>query len=246
MKVSIITATYNSAKTVRDTLVSVRDQTYDNIEHLIVDGVSSDNTLTIVGEFPHVATIDSRKDKGLYDAMNRGVKLASGDIVAILNSDDVYANTQVVEKMVDKIRNEKSLTAYADLNYVKEDNLEDVVRSWKSGSFSRKQFLMGWMPPHPTFFVHKKVYQDFGHFRLDMGSAADYEIMLRFLYKHEVSVAYLPEVIVKMREGGVSNASIQQRWSANQMDRKAWEVNELQPRWYTRYAKPLRKLSQWM
>lgn len=245
MKVSIITATYNSEKTVRDTLESVAAQSYEDIEHIFFDGQSQDRTLAIVKEYRHVAKIKSENDNGLYDAMNRGLAMATGDIIGILNSDDVYMDSKVISDVVEVFQKYEVDCVYADLEYVAEDDLSNVVRSWRSGEYEKDSFLRGWMPPHPTFFVRKEVYERHGKFRQDMGSAADYELMLRFLYKEKCRCAYLGRTIVKMRTGGVSNASLKNRWRANQMDRKAWIINGLEPAWYTLYMKPLRKIKQW-
>lgn len=246
MKISIVTATYNSARTVRDTLQCVRDQQYPEIEHIIVDGLSKDETLEIVKEFPHVSYVISEKDKGIYDAMNKGIAAVSGDVVGILNSDDIYVNGQVISKVMKAFANPEVDVVYADLQYVRADNLNKVTRTWKSGSFSKKKFYYGWMPPHPTFFVRKKVYDDIGNFNLALKSAADYEFMLRVLLKFDHHVHYIPEVIVKMRTGGLSNASFQHRIRANREDREAWRLNNMRPYFFTIPFKPLRKVFQFI
>ncbi|MFY7651210.1 MAG: glycosyltransferase family 2 protein [Chitinophagaceae bacterium] len=246
LKVSVITATYNSAATVADTVKSVKEQSYPLIEHLIIDGLSTDNTLAVIAAAGHNGPVICEKDKGIYDAMNKGIAAATGDIIAILNSDDFFANEAVVANMVALMEQEKALTAYADLWYVAAHSKEQVVRKWTSGSYVLNDFLYGWMPPHPTFFVRKEVYEQFGCFNLQLGSAADYELMLRFLYKHKVKAAYLPQVTVHMRSGGESNVSLTNRLKANKNDRKAWIINNLQPYWFTLWLKPLRKLGQFL
>ncbi|HEY8388161.1 MAG TPA: glycosyltransferase family 2 protein, partial [Parasegetibacter sp.] len=183
--ISIITATYNSAATVRDTLESVKKQSYPNVEHIIVDGESADETLKIVGEYPHVARVVSEKDKGIYDAMNKGILLATGEIIGILNSDDIYADEHVLQQIADIFKDESIDACYADLQYVKADNLNQVVRTWKSGNHRPNSFFYGWMPPHPTFFVRRRVYDQVGNFNLSLRSAADYELMLRIFVKHQ-------------------------------------------------------------
>lgn len=246
MKVTIITATYNSSATVKDTLRSIAQQSYENIEHLIVDGLSSDETLDIVSQFDHVSLVSSEKDQGIYDAMNRGISMATGDVIGILNSDDFYSNSNVID-WVAKVFKDKNVDAiYGDLVYFKQDDEKKILRTWKSGEYSRDKFLKGWMPPHPTFFVRKEVYKNFGKFRLDMGSAADYEFMLRVLYKEKCSVEYIPKTLVNMRDGGESNATILNRIKANRMDRKAWKVNGLKPKFYTLSMKPIRKITQFI
>jgi glycosyltransferase len=246
MKISIITATYNSAATVRDTLVSVSEQGHSGVEHIIIDGGSKDNTLDIVREFPHVTRIVSEKDQGIYDAMNKGIRMASGDIIGILNSDDVYTDAGVLGDVAAAFADPAVMTVYADLQYVNSGDLGKVQRTWKSGRFRKENFYYGWMPPHPTFFVRKEVYEKCGLFNLALRSAADYEIMLRILVKMGISAFYLPRVIVKMRAGGVSNASLANRLRANREDRLAWKLNDLRPYFFTLYLKPLRKIHQFI
>lgn len=244
-KISIITATYNSAATVRDTLDCVARQTYGNVEHLIVDGLSKDNTLEIVAQFPHVAKTVSEKDKGIYDAMNKGIRLATGDIIGILNSDDIYIDEHVLAKVA-KAFEDGADACYADLQYVAANNLNKVIRHWKAGRFNKRSFLMGWMPPHPTFFVRREVYDQVGYFNTSLRSAADYELLLRIFVKHRFRIVYIPEVLVKMRAGGMSNASLKNRLRANNEDRRAWKENGLKPYFFTLYLKPLRKIFQFI
>lgn len=246
MKISIITATYNSAATVGDTLRSVSSQDYPSVEHLIIDGASKDDTLSIVKQFPHVAKVVSEKDKGIYDAMNKGIATASGEVVGILNSDDVYVDGKVLSKVMKAFADPLVDVVYADLQYVKANDLNKVTRTWRSGSFSKKKFYYGWMPPHPTFFVRKKVYDNIGNFNLTFRSAADYEFMLRVLLKYDHHVHYIPEVIVKMRTGGMSNATFQHRLRANREDRRAWKINNMRPYFFTIPFKPLRKVFQFI
>ena len=198
--------------------------------------------------------------------MNKGIRLATGDIIGILNADDFYASPDVLAKVAAVFEDPAVEACYGDLEYVKGGsrfkvqgsrlkttlNVEhrtlngfSVVRYWQSGPFTPDRFRWGWMPPHPTFFVRRSVYEKFGLFRLDMGSAADYELMLRLLLKHRITTAYIPEVLVRMRVGGASNATLTSRIKANRMDRRAWEVNGLKPYPWTLLCKPLRKLPQW-
>lgn len=243
--ISIITATFNSCATINDSLTSVESQ-QGALEHIIVDGGSSDSCLDIVRSYSHIKKIVSEPDCGIYDAMNKGITLVTGDVVGILNSDDFYADGQVLEKVARVFDDSTVDACYGDLVYVDSKITGKVVRSWKSGAFNPQNFYWGWMPPHPTFFVRRSVYEKYGMFNLDMGSAADYELMLRFLVKHKITTAYIPDVLVKMRVGGVSNASLKNRLKANRMDRKAWEVNGLKPYPWTTYLKPLRKVKQYL
>jgi len=241
--ISIITVSYNSCGTIRDCLESVESQSV-RAEHIIIDGGSTDETLAIVKSYPHVGQVVSEPDHGMYDAMNKGISLASGEVVGILNSDDLYAGPEVLE-WVQRVFADPTVDAcYGDLIYVGCRDTTRVVRYWKSGEFSLSRFYMGWMPPHPTFFVRRSVYQRYGAFNQEMGTAADYELMLRMLLRHEISGAYLPEILVKMRSGGASNASLGNRLRANLMDRKAWRINRLRPYPWTLYLKPLRKIGQ--
>ena len=246
MKISIITASYNSSATIGDTLQSVAMQNYDNVEHIIVDGASSDNTLEIVGYFPHVSKVISEKDKGIYDAMNKGVAQATGDVVGILNSDDVYTDRFVLSKVMNEFAKKNVDAVYADLQYVKYNDLEKVTRTWHSGNFSKRKFYYGWMPPHPTFFVRREVYKKAGNFNCALRSAADYEFMLRVLLKNDFKVSYIPEVLVKMRTGGMSNATLRHRLRANREDREAWRINNITPYFFTIPFKPLRKVLQFI
>lgn len=244
LRISIITVTYNSAGTIKDTLESIKNQDYPHIEHIIIDGGSKDNTMDIVAQYPHVAIKKSEKDKGIYDAMNKGLKLATGDIIGILNSDDMYASNQVLSKVASRFKNENRPVLYGDLQYVHQNNLDKVVRTWVSGTYTKSSFYYGWMPPHPTVFFRRWVYDEVGLFNTSFRVAADYEMMLRVLFKKEYKASYLNEILVKMRTGGVSNDSFKNRLRTNQEDKVAWQINDLHPRFYTLYLKPIRKISQ--
>ena len=244
--VSIVTIAYNSADTIRDTLISVAQQDYPNIEHVIIDGASKDNTIDIVRQFPNIKTIISERDNGLYDAMNKGIRHSKGDIIGILNSDDFYVSPTVISEVVQKMTGDHAEALYADLVFVNRKNTDLVFRYWHAGKFKPSHFLYGWMPPHPTFFVYRDLYDQLGVFKTQLTYSADYELMLRFLYKQKISVSYLPKVIVKMRMGGVSNASLSNRLKANKEDREAWRLNQLQPLFFTHWLKPVRKIVQFM
>ncbi|CAN5434877.1 glycosyltransferase family 2 protein [soil metagenome] len=245
LKVSIITVCYNSSETIENTIQSVVLQNYSNIEYIVVDGLSSDSTLSIVEKYKNrISKIISEKDNGIYDAINKGIALASGDIVAILHADDFYTNGNVISSIVNCFEEKKVDAVYGDLQYVERMDTDKVKRNWVSGAYNRQNFLKGWMPPHPSFFVKKEWYDKFGLFNTTLKSAADYELMLRFLYKHNCSVAYLPQVLVKMRVGGKSNISIANRIKANREDKRAWELNDLKPGAFTFIQKPLSKLGQ--
>jgi glycosyltransferase involved in cell wall biosynthesis len=247
MKISIITIAYNAEETIEDTIKSVITQSYDNIEYIIVDGASKDRTMEIVSQYKdQISIIISEPDKGIYDAMNKGVQASTGDLVGILNADDFYANDDVLKQVVNKIQEKKTDSIYADLVYVDRENSDQVTRTWISGTYSDGQFLKGWMPPHPTFFLKKKCYDQFGSYSLKLRSAADYELMLRMLHKHKISVTYLPQIITKMRVGGESNVSLKNRIRANKEDAEAWRMNDLKPGAFTRFRKPLSKVKQFL
>ena len=244
-KISIITIAYNSANTIEDTIQSVVNQDYPNVEYIIVDGASKDGTLEIVNRYKDkIAVVVSEPDKGIYDAMNKGVQLATGDIIGILNSDDFYANNQVITSIANTIGDSDAI--YADLVYVSQNDTDKIIRKWISGPYKEGAFIKGWMPPHPTFFLRKKIYDKYGVYNLQLKSAADYELMLRMIHKYKIKVAYLPEIITKMRVGGQSNASLKNRIAANKEDRMAWKMNGLKPGLFTLTVKPLRKITQFL
>jgi glycosyltransferase len=247
LKISIITITYNSASTVEDTIKSVVSQDFPDKEYIIVDGLSKDRTLDIVNRFtPYIDKVISERDKGLYDALNKGISMATGDVVGMLHSDDIYASHQIISKVAQQFAMDPEVEAvYADLVFVDRNDTNKVLRTWKAGEYKPDAFIKGWMPPHPTFFVKKSVYDRFGGFNLDLKLSADYELMLRFIHKHKIKVAYLPESIVKMRMGGISNTSFFVKLKANMEDKMAWRINDLKPGMFTTIRKPLNKLMQY-
>lgn len=209
MKISIITVCYNADKTIAHTLRSVRAQTYGDTEHIVVDGGSKDNTLGVVAvEGMHVAKLVSEKDAGIYDAMNKGVALASGDIIGFINADDFFASSDVLSKVAMVFNDPNVDACYGDLCYVGQNDTATIVRYWQSSVFRPNAFEVGWCPPHPTFFVRREIYERFNGFDLNYKIAADVELMMRFLEVHQVRVQYIPEVLVKMRMGGTTNRSL--------------------------------------
>ena len=207
MLVSIITVSFNSAKTIKDTINSVLSQSHDNIEYIIVDGKSTDGTLDIVQSYGNkISKFVTEPDEGIYDAMNKGIALATGEVIGILNSDDFYINEYVIETVVKEFEAEDVDSIYADLVYVKADNLDKVVRYYDSSYFSPNKFAYGLMPAHPTFFVKKWVYEQYGVYDMKYKVAADFDIVLRFLLVHGISYRYLKQPLVKMRFGGASTS----------------------------------------
>tara|TARA_B100001109_G_C18863825_1_gene475637 strand:- start:2877 stop:3635 length:759 start_codon:yes stop_codon:yes gene_type:complete len=246
MKVSIITVSYNSEDTLEDTIKSVLSQSYNDIEYLIIDGQSKDGTLDIVKKYGDKLKWISEADQGMYDALNKGIDLANGELIGILNSDDFYVDNKVIEDVVSSIKRNQADACYADLVYIDRFNLNRVKRYWKARKYRKNYFKWGWMPPHPTFFVKKDCYLNYGKFNINIFSAADYELMLRFIHKHQIKLAYLPRVIVKMREGGMSNTNILSRLRGNKEDQKAWLINGLKPNLFTFFLKPFRKVFQFI
>ena len=247
MKISIITIAYNSAETIEATIQSVISQDYTDVEYIIIDGASKDATMDVVDRYrDQIAVVVSEPDQGIYDAMNKGVARATGEIVGILNSDDFYADNTVLSNVVARFNESGAEAVYADLVYVERDNPDKVIRYWKSKPYKPGMFRKGWMPAHPTFFLKNECYRTHGTYSTELRSAADYELMLRMLEKHKISAVHLPRVLTKMRVGGQSNVSLKNRIRANKEDRRAWKMNGLTPAWYTLTVKPLSKLSQFI
>jgi len=211
MKISVITVTFNSDKTLKDTIESVLKQTYKDIEYIIIDGLSSDKTVDIIRQyepkFKNCLKWISEKDKGLYDAMNKGFRMATGDVIGIINSDDLFADDTAIEKMMNCF--ESHLTAdavYTNLYYVSQNDTSKIVRHWVCGK--QRSFKYGWHPAHPTFYVRKEIYQKYGLFDLNFEFAADFELMLRLIEKHNIKLVYLKESLVKMRLGGKTSKNL--------------------------------------
>jgi len=207
-KISVITVCFNSAETIKDTITSVASQDYDNYEHLIVDGGSVDGTVKIVSSADSITNFISEPDKGIYDAMNKGIQMATGDVIGFLNADDVFADSKVLSGIALAFDDSAIEACYTDLVYVSQNDVNNIVRYWKSGIFKPGLFKCGWMPPHPTFYARREVYAKYGVFNLDYKIAADVELLFRFLEKYLVRTKYLPFTSVKMRLGGTTNKNI--------------------------------------
>lgn len=247
MKISIITPTYNSSKTVKDTLESIKIQTHKNIELIIVDGLSSDDTLKVVEEYKKYfyVKIISEKDKGIYDAMNKGVSLASGEIVHILNSDDLYFDENILTEVVNIFINNKNIDmVYGDIRYFELD-INKTVRFWKAGEYREGNLKKGWIIPHPSLFIRNCFYQKIEKkFDLNLSIAADYEFILRCLKIEKAKVFYLEKTLISMRSGGVSNRlSSFMFWSWFQKI-KAWQINGLKFPYFLIVNNYLTKISQ--
>ena len=229
MLVSIITVTLNSKSVLSDCLDSVANQSHNNIEHIVIDGGSTDGTLTLLNSRrKNLAIVISEPDNGIYEAMNKGVALAKGDIVGILNSDDFYANDQVISNIIEIFTKDPSLEAcYADLIYVDRYKTSKIIRYFKSSKFEQGLFSKGWSPPHPTFFVRRSVYEKFGLFNLNYRIASDIDLMIRFFEIHKIKTKYVPEIWVKMRMGGTTNKSLKNIYKQNQEILKSFKQQGL-------------------
>jgi len=244
MKISIITVCFNSAETIEDTIKSVLSQDYKNIEYIVVDGNSTDGTLDIINRYKaKIARVISEPDNGIYDAMNKGLRSSTGDILATLNGDDVYAEKTTVSQMAEFIQHNGLDAAYGDMIYVDRYDSRQVKRFWQPGQYKKGAFYHGWVIPHPTFFCRKEIFEKHGYFNDKMQIAADFELMLRLIEKHRIKSGYLPEVIVKMSTGGKANV-LRGIVQGNREIIRSFRLNglRLSPWFFVR--KPLTKISQ--
>ena len=226
MKVSIITITYNAVSTVKDTLESIANQSYSNIEHIIIDGKSTDDTLAIVAKFPHVSKVISEPDKGLYDAMNKGIALAKGTVIGILNADDLYADNKVIEKVAHLFQQDDSLDLlYGNIEYFDTKQPGKILRYWQTKPYYETFFEDGEVPPHPSLFVKKAVYQTIGKYNPTFKISGDYDFMFRALKIHNYKSYFLAETMVKMRLGGISTSGVKSYWISTKELIKVWRIN---------------------
>ncbi|HTI60968.1 glycosyltransferase family 2 protein [Mucilaginibacter sp.] len=243
LKISVVTVVYNAQNTIEKCLDSVARQKFNNIEHIVIDGGSTDDTVHIIKKYSNnIQVFVSEPDEGIYDAMNKGIRLATGDIIGTLNADDYLANDEVLIDIAAAFASQETDVLYGDLDFIEPDG--NIVRKWRSGGYKYGKFNWGWMPPHPTFYCKRTLFERLGGYRLDYGSAADYELMLRFLHANKMSVFYLQKVIVKMYVGGVSNKNLINRVKALRFDLKAMRNNDILFPFITVVYKPLRKILQ--
>ena len=239
LKVSIITVSFNSAKTIASTIDSVLSQDYPNIEYILVDGGSTDGTVDIIQQNQsRIGKWISEKDRGMYDAMNKGIAMATGDVIGILNSDDVYMNTHVISELMELMQSQKAQVVFADLILVDQFDDQKVLRYYDSGQLHPNKFKYGWMPAHPTVFVKRELYEAVGNFSTTYQIAADYEMLIRILAIQRARYAYLPKPVVRMRAGGVSTSGLSRNWILNQEIVRACKENGI----YSNMAMLLLKL----
>lgn len=246
-KVSIVSVCLNSASTIADTVRSVSGQRYPSIEHIIIDGGSTDGTLEVLSPFREkIAVLVSEPDGGMYDAMNKGIRVASGSIIGILNADDVYAGPDVIATVVKEFVDKDIDALFADLVIVDRENIDQTIRYYRSASFAPGRFAYGWMPAHPTFFTRKTCYERYGLYKTDYRMSADYELLVRFLARENIPYSYLDRVIVKMRRGGVSNRGIENKWITNQEIVRACRENGVETNLFKVLLKYPRKLLEFL
>ncbi len=245
MKISIITASFNSGQTIEQTIKSVLDQTGVYLEYIIIDGGSKDGTLEIINKYKdRITKIVSEPDKGIYDAMNKGVGLATGDVVGIINSDDFYFNSDVLSSAAGEFERTGVDAVYGNIVYVDRENIKKQVRIWEAGEYKESKLKSGWIMPHPAFFVRRECYEKWGGFNLDFKIAADYELMLRFL-KNSLRVSYLQKTLVCMREGGYSASGLKRRVEGWRELKKAWTENGLVVPMFFIFRRIISKIKQY-
>ena len=250
MKISIITAAYNSSDTIQETIDSVLSQHECKIEYIVVDGQSKDGTVDIIKKneprFNGRMRWISEPDQGIYDALNKGIQLATGDIIGFLHSDDILASTSVIKTIQDTFENTNADILYGDLVYLDNKNQEKVLRYWKSQSFSNSLLFHGWMPPHPTVFMKKEIYEKQGTFDISFSISADYDLLLRVLKNTSLHCVYLPQIITKMKMGGTSNRNIRNIFIKSKEDYRALQKNEFSNAWWILVMKNISKLTQFI
>lgn len=226
MKISVVTAVYNRALTIADTINSVQRQSYADVEHIIQDGASTDHTLDIVSSMQDDRTnVVSEPDGGIYDAINRGIKRAQGDVIGLMHSDDVFADDAVLQTVADALQDPGIDGIYGNLDYVHAARTQKIIRHWRAGTYSNKKLKRGWMPPHPTLYLRRHVFEKHGLYDVNFKISADYDAMLRYLAIGNINLLYIPRVLVKMRVGGASNGTLAQIARKTREDLRAIKRN---------------------
>ncbi|MFX4296141.1 glycosyltransferase family 2 protein [Pseudosulfitobacter pseudonitzschiae] len=244
MKISIVTAVYNRESTIAQAITSVQSQNYDKVEHILQDGGSSDGSLEIINKLSYPNThVVSAPDTGIYDAINKGISRATGDVIGLMHSDDYFASDAVLEKVATALQQSDIDGVYGDLDYVSAADTSRVIRRWTSGDVTQSKLRRGWMPPHPTLYLRRSVFERFGDYDTSYTISADYDAMLRWLWTHQIKLAYIPEVLVKMRVGGESNRSVGRILRKSREDYRALRKNGVGGAWALG-LKNTRKISQ--
>lgn len=245
IKISLITVTFNAAATVERCIQSVIGQNYKNLEYIIIDGASTDATVQVIHRYDnYIHRFVSEPDRGIYDAMNKGINFATGDIVGMLNADDYFADNSILADIAGVFEDENIQILYGDLDFVNQAG--NIFRKWRSGRYTQGKLNWGWMPPHPTFYCRRDLFREYGFYSLSYGTSADYELMLRFMYKHLLNSFYLKKVLVKMKTGGASNKNLGSRVQGLVDDFKAMRHNGIRSSFITALIKRIRKVGQYL
>ncbi|MEB3421125.1 glycosyltransferase family 2 protein [Salipiger marinus] len=226
LKISVVTAVFNRERTIAEAIESVAAQTYPDVEHVIQDGESKDGTLAVIARVagPEVS-LQSARDTGIYDGINKGISRTTGDVVGLMHSDDLFASPHVLARVAEAMADPAVDGVYGDLDYVAEQDTSRIIRKWRSGSYDPAKLRRGWMPPHPTLYMRREIFDRWGLYDTSFRIAADYDAMLRYLSKGEIRLAYVPEVFVKMRVGGESNKSVFRILQKSREDYRALKGN---------------------
>ncbi|MCH7534990.1 MAG: glycosyltransferase [Bacteroidetes bacterium] len=247
MKVSIVTISYNNGESLKQTIDSVLNQDYSNIEYIIIDGASTDNSMEVIRSYgDRIHRVVSEPDNGIYDAMNKGVELATGEVIGLVNSEDMLNSNDCISEIVKVFELTGADVVYGDLVVVKPVDQNKIIRYWRSGEYNRDAFRKGWMAPHMATYIKKKLYDQYGGYSPEFRISADYELMLRFMYKHKAKAVYVPKIIIKMLAGGVSNDSLKNYWISNYEVYKSWKVNGIRVSPFIILRKPLSKIFQFL
>lgn len=245
MKISVITVCRNAVATIESSILSLIRQDYEDVEYIVIDGASADGTDLIVKRYSaYISTYISEPDLGMYDAINKGISLATGEIIGLLHANDCFASNQILSLIAKTAQQNEADAIFGDLLFT--DLNGNIVRKWKSKPGSRLLLELGWMPAHPTLYIKKSVYQQYGNYRLDFGTAADYELILRFFYRHSIKTCYVNAVFIKMLTGGISNKSFLNHVTGNRNDLKAMKIHRIHAPFIAVFLKPLQKLIQYL
>lgn len=243
IKVSIITISYNSAKTILNTLESVKNQTYENIQHIIIDGNSNDETLNICKKFNHISKIISENDSGVYDAFNKGIKIANGQIIGFLNSDDTFFDNESLRRII-KGFDEKTDAVFGNLKFYNDKN--KIVREWVSKPFKKGMFKKAWMPPHPTFYCRKNIYEKYGNYNESFKIAGDFELMLRFIECYSIKIKFIDQNLIKMKAGGISNSGFMSKIQILKEEFQAFKINKVSINRFLYIINKMRKIKEFL